>query len=242
MTLGKLPHATVAAVLAFAVGGAPARVTAARPAVARAAPGWLALRPGTGGRVDIAPWLVSDEPEAALTESAASIARDFTAHAERPGDVVFEPVGVRVRIVRVLPGARIAFVRGRDSRFVAYTLVTRLVPDVPPGTALRAAGGFQGFSDFFATLATPYKEATRLATGSALVALAMGTGPYDPDTSDLVRVRVRVLSGALRGRTGWLAVAYTGLPAGRLPRSAAVAEKACACRIVEFGSASEAPI
>jgi len=244
MTLGKLARTFGTAVLVAAAFSRTPGAALARPAAApaAAAPGWLALRPGTLGRVDIAPWLVSDEPEAALTASAASIARDFTTHAERPGDVVFEPIGVRIRVLRVLPGGRIALVHGRDARFVAYTLIARLVPDVPAGTVLRAAGGFQGFSDFFPTLATPYKAATRLATGSALVALAMGAGPYDPDTSDLVRVRVRVLAGALRGRTGWVAVAYTGLPAARLPPSAAVAEKACACRIVEFRSSSETPM
>ncbi|GAC1302142.1 MAG: hypothetical protein NVSMB19_11130 [Vulcanimicrobiaceae bacterium] len=231
----------VAALLACAAAAAAPASAVPVPHVA-AAPAWLQLRPGALGRVDIAPWLASDEPEAALTESAASIARDFTTRGERPGDVVFEPIGVRVSVVRVLFGGRIALVRGRDAHFVAYTLVTRLIPDVPPGTELRAAGGFQGFSDFFATLATPYKDADRLPTGSALVALATGAGPYDPETSDLVRVRVRVRSGPLRGRTGWVAVAYTGLPTRHVPRTAAVAEKACACRIVEFGSASDAPI
>lgn len=225
-----------------------AAIVAHVPIVARAAPSepaipnWLALAPGTFARVDVAPWLVSDEPEAALTESAATIERDFTSSAQRPGDVVFEPIGVRVRILRVLPGGRVAFVRGRDVRFDAYTLVERLIPDVPTGTILRAAGGFQGFSDFFATVATPYKKAQRLATGSKLVALGTGAGPYDPDTSDLVRVRVRVLSGALRGRAGWVAVVYTGLPQARMPRTATVAEHACGCRIVEFGSSPEAPI
>ncbi|GAC1313034.1 MAG: hypothetical protein NVS2B3_09620 [Vulcanimicrobiaceae bacterium] len=203
---------------------------------AAATPAWLALAPGTLARVDIAPWLVSDEPEAALTESAASLEHDFTTHGERPGDIVFEPIGVRVRVVRVLPGGRVALVRGRDARFVAYTLVARLVPEIPPGTALRAAGGFQGYSDFFASVSTPYAQARRLETGSALVALGTGAGAYDPETSDLVRVRVRVLSGALRGRTGWVAVAYTGVPSARLPATADVAERACTCRIVAFGS------
>lgn len=227
---------TIASPIALA---RPARGASTRTAVT---PGWMTLVAGSSARVDIAPWLVSDEPEAALTESAASIARDFTAHAERPGDVLFEPIGVRVRIVRVLAGGRVAYVRGRDATFRGYALVSRLVPEIPPGTMLRAAGGFQGFSDFFPTIATPYREALRLETGSALLALAMGAGPYDPDTADLVRVRVRVLSGGLRGRTGWVAVAYTGLPWVHPPPTAAVAERACGCRIVEFGLATESPI
>ncbi len=237
MTPRKLLHTFVFVPLAVAILADATLASTARGIVAKnATPAWLALRPGTLARVDIAPWLYSDEPEAALTESAASIARDFSKHAERPEDVVYQPIGARVSVVRVLPGGRIVRVRGRDARFEAYTLVARLVPDVPPGTPLRAAGGFQGFSDFFATAATPYKAATRLETGSALVALGMGAGPYDPDTSDLVRVHVRVVSGALRGRTGWVAVVYTGLPVARLSPSAAIAEQACTCRIVEFGS------
>ena len=56
----------------------------------------------------------------------------------------------------------------------------------------------------------------------------------DPDSADLVRVRVRVLDGTLRGRTGWVAVAYTGIPVDRLPATAQVAEKACRCRLVQF--------
>lgn len=235
----RLSMLAVVAMATLGTGASPLRAATYAPAKT---PAWLTLAAGTDARVDIAPWPVSDEPEAALTESAASISRDFTARAERPGDVLFEPIGVRVRILRVLAGGRVAYVRGRDARFRGYTLVARLVPEIPPGTALRAAGGFEGFSDFFATVETPYKAAERLPTGSALVALETGAGPYDPDTSDLVRVRVRVISGALRGRTGWVAVAYTGLPRAHLPRTAAVAERACSCRIVEFGFATEAPI
>jgi len=222
-----------------------ATITLSIPAFARVespTPAWLALAPGTLARVDIAPWLDSDEPEAALTESATSISRDFTTHAERPADVVFQPIGVRVRIARVLPGGQIAYVRGRDRAFGGYTLVSRLLPEVPPGTALHAAGGFQGYADFFPTVATPYKRALRLATRSALVAIETGAGPFDPDTADLVRVRVRVLSGDLRGRTGWVAVAYTGIPRSRLPQTAAVVERACGCRLLAFGSSLEAPI
>lgn len=207
---------------------------------ARAAPGdpaWLVLRPGSLARVDLAPWAVSDEPEAALTLGAASSARDYTADAERPGDVAYEPIGVSVRVVRVVR-AGVALVHGRTGRWQAYTRLERLIPDVPPGTALVAAGGFGGFADFYPTLGTKQPQAERLATGSGLAVLGTDVAPYDPDSSDLVRLHVRVTSGTLRGRSGWVAASYAGLPRKRLPADASVAERACACRLVQFDDLS----
>ncbi len=228
--------ATILRVLVVVTSVTRAAQAAPSLVVARDTPAWLTLRPGTIARVDIAPWPASDEPEAALTASAASLAGDLSANATRPGDVVYEPIGVRVRVVRVLAGTHVAVVRGLERRFEAYARVERLVPDIPPGTALRAAGGFGGFADFYPTLETPNGRAGRLATGSELVALAIGAAPYDPESADLVRVRVRVRSGALRGRTGWVAVGYTGLPDPRPRKGAEVAERACQCRLAQFAS------
>jgi hypothetical protein len=197
-------------------------------------PAWLTLRPGTIARVDIAPWEDADEPEATLTSGAASLAQNFSDDATRPDDILYQPVGVRVRIVRADSGGRTVLVHGIDRRFEGFTLPARLVPEVPAGTVLVVAGGFGGFADFYPRLDTPEQRAERVATGSPLAVLGTGVAPYDPDSSDLVRVRVRVLGGALRGRVGWVAVAYTGLPATRLPGSADVAEKACMCRLVRF--------
>ncbi|GAC1400171.1 MAG: hypothetical protein NVSMB59_21870 [Vulcanimicrobiaceae bacterium] len=201
---------------------------------ANALPAWLALRPGTVARVDLAPWATADEPEASLAASAASFAGDPSSDTTRPGDVVYEPVGVRVRVVRVFPQTHLALVHGIDRRFQAFARVERLVPVVPPGTRLRAAGGFGGFADFYATLATPNARAERLATGSELVALEQDAAPFDAASADLVRVRARVLTGDLRGRTGWVAVAFTGLPQAAAHAGAEVAEHACACRLVQF--------
>ena len=191
------------------------------------------LAPGNVARVDIAPWRVDDEPEAALTESAGSMRRDFTGDASRPPDIVFRPAGVRVRIESVLPGGTIAKVHGLGERWEAFTRVDRLVPEVPVGTELIAAGGFEGFSDFYRSLATRQKNAERLATRSRMIALGTGAASYDPDSSDLVRVHVRVTSGDLRGREGWVAVSYTGLPASAATL-ASQAEKTCSCRVITF--------
>jgi len=204
---------------------------------ARDIPAWLTLQPGAIARVDIGLWATADEPEAALTASAASLARAASDDDTRPGDVVYEPVGVRVRVVRLLPGERVAIVRGLDRRFTAYARVERLIPQVPPGTPLVAAGGFGGFADFYPLLATPNAQAERLATGSRLVAFETSSAAFDPGSADLVRVRVRVRSGTLAGRIGWIAVAYTGLPGAAPRKRAEVAEKACGCRLVQFASA-----
>jgi hypothetical protein len=224
----RVATAAVALLVPGAALGAP--VTPVVPAV----PPWLVIAPGAVARVDIAPWLVSDEPEAALTIGADSLRRDFSADATRPDDVLYEPIGVRVRVVRLLGGGRLALVHGLTGRFQGYATRSRLIPEVPSGTVLLAAGGFGGFADFYPALDTPERQAGRLATGSRLVALGIGVAPYDPDSADLVRVRVRVLDGDLRGRTGWVAVVYTGLPERRLPASAEVAEKACGCRLIQF--------
>ncbi len=222
--------------IAFAaVGSCAARGTASAVVASQTnRPAWLVLRPGTIARVDIGLWATADEPEASLTESVASLAGDLSADTARPGDVVYEPVGVRVRVVRVVPGTHVAIVHGIDRRFQAYARIERLIPEIPPGTHLRAAGGFGGFADFYPTLATRQATAQRIATGSDLVALAMGTAPFDPGSADLVRVRVRALSGNLRGRTGWIAVAYTGLPSADPGNAAQPEERACRCRLVQF--------
>jgi hypothetical protein len=221
--------------------GAPAETAgAAQDAVL---PAWLRPAPGAAGRIDQAPWYDSDEPEAMLTGSPRSLRRDFTADPTRPEDIVYEPIGVKVRIVRVL-GDGVTLVQGAGAGWTGYTRLSRLVPEIPPGTALRVAGGFGGFADFFPALGTPQRRAARIATGTPLVALGTGVAPYDPDSADLVRVHVRVLGGDLAGRTGWIAISYTGIPEAGitgdgLPPSAKVAERACACRLVRFdGGAS----
>ena len=227
--------------LGFGLGASPTRA-AVRPAAVAASgspiPAWLALRPGTAARVDEAPWPDDDEPEAALTESADSLHRDFSADFARPGDVVYEPIGVRVRIVRVLPGARIALVRPVAGTWRAYAPVDRIVPEIPAGTRLRAAGGFAGYADFYEELATPKSLARPVATGTPLEALAMAAAPHDPASGDLVRVRVRVLAGPERGRTGWITAGYTGLAVPAVARTETEDAKACSCRIVRFEAAS----
>jgi hypothetical protein len=220
--------AAVAALIGAAAGVCPA-------APGEAIPAWLKLRPGTLARVDIAPWDDADEPEATLTSSAASLTQNFSDDATRPDDILYQPVGVRVRVVRAASDGRTILVHGIERRFEGFTLPARLVPEVPPGTVLVVAGGFGGFADFYPRLDTPEHEAERVATGSPLAVSGTDVAPYDPDSADLVRVRVRVLGGAMRGRTGWIAVAYTGLPETRVPASADVAEKACMCRLVRFG-------
>jgi len=236
----RLLRAVIAPVSAsFALGSATlalccAGARAEGPATAILPP-WLNARAGVLARVDEAPWFDSDEPEAALTASASSLHRDFSTHPERPADIVYRPIGVEVRIVAVLGGG-VAQVRGSPNGWTAYTLLDRLVPDIPAGTTLRVAGGFGGFADFFPALTTPERKAERIATGSNLEALANAAAPYDPDASDLVRVQVRVLGGPQRGRVGWLATSYTGLPADRVPSTASVTERACTCRLIRFGN------
>jgi hypothetical protein len=205
------------------------------PGSAATRPAWLSPDAGTTARVDIAPWLVSDEPEAALTESAQSLERNFSDDATRPIDVVYRPIGVRVRIVHLDRDGRTALVHGIGDRFQAYAPIERLVPEIPSGTVLVAAGGFGGFADFYPTLQTPEKRAGRIATGTRLLALETGVAPYDPDSADLVRVRVRALDGDQRGSVGWISVSYTGLPGAR-GASSDVAERACGCRLVQFTS------
>jgi hypothetical protein len=220
---------SAAVAVLFSVATAPGATT-----TRASTPAWLMLRSGTLARVDIAPWDDADEPEATLTSGAASLAQNFSDDATRPDDILYQPVGVRVRIVRTVPGGRTVLVHGIGRRFEGFTLPARLVPEVPPGTLLVVAGGFGGFADFYPRLDTPERDAERVATGSGLRVLATDVAPYDPDSADLVRVRVRVVGGTLRGRIGWVAVAYTGLPTTHLAASADVAEKACLCRLVRF--------
>jgi hypothetical protein len=203
-------------------------------------PAWLTPRSGSEARVEIAPWLVWDEPEAALTERSGSLARDFTADGTRPEDVVYEPVGVRVRVVRVLRAshgsrsAAVALVHGRGARWQAYAPLGRLVPEIPPGAHLRVAGGFGGFAEFFPALDTPPARALQIATGTDVVALGMDTARYDAAEPFFVRARVRVGAGALRGRTGWIPTAYLGAAVDGLPPDAGSAEAACSCLLLQF--------
>lgn len=213
--------------VAFALGGVS-------EAVARepSAPGWLTLAPGTIVRVDLAPWS-SAAPEAALAASVRSIEKYGGDEVAEPEDVVREPVGVRAVVARLI-GKRVALVRGLFGRWKAYARVERLIPEVPPGTLLVVAGGFEGFADIYPSLSSPAHSARHIETGTRLVAINLGVGRFDPQASALVRVGVRIVSGKARGHFGWLDVAYTGVPMphGRLGSSA---ERACTCRIVAFG-------
>jgi len=224
----------VASVLAFETLANVPTIAAEQPGAAPV-PGWLRLATGTAARVDIAPWPTYDEPEAALAASAASVQRDFSADLARPNDVFYEPIGVRVRIVRVLAGGRIALVRGLTGEWVAYAPLDRVVPEVPPGTRLRVAGGFGGFADFLPALDATGAQARELATGTEVVALGMGAATVAGGDSDLVRVQVRVLTGPQRGQTGWIPAAFTGIPLARPPAQSEEAVRACLCRLVRFG-------
>lgn len=219
--------------LALAAFGRPA--AAAVHHAQSAAPAWLVPRGGTLVRVDSAPWFDSDEPEAALTMSAGSLRRDFSEDGTRPGDVVYEPVGVRARIVRVLHDG-IVLLHGTDRRWSGFAPLDRLVPEVPRGTRLVVAGGFGGFADFYPTLITPEQSAARIATGTSVVALASGVAPEDPGSANRLRVQVRVDAGVLRGSTGWLEVPYTGLRQRNVARTATTAERACSCRMLSFST------
>jgi len=172
-----------------------------------------------------------------LTEGPASALRDFTADASRPEDVVYEPIGVRVRLVRLAANGRIALVHGVGARWQAFAPLDRLVPEIPAGAKLRVAGGFGGFAEFYPALNTPRDRALHIATGSDVLALQTGVAPYDYRAQpEFVRVRVRVGSGDLRGRTGWIGTAYVGAAASRIPPDAPTTEKVCSCLLVQFDS------
>jgi hypothetical protein len=204
-----------------------------RAASADPRPAWLTARPGTPARVEIAPWYVSDEPEAALTGSSSSLMRDFTADATRPEDVVYEPIGVRVRVVRLVDAGRVALVHGAGARWQAFAPLDRLVPEIPAGTKLRVAGGFGGFAEFYPALATKPERALQIATGTDLLALQIGVAPYDRALAIFVRVHVRVTSGELRGRSGWIGTNYVGV-ADEVSADAPMTEKVCRCVLVQF--------
>ncbi len=208
-------------------------VATALPLGARAAlPPWLALRPGTLARVDAAPWLDADEPEAALTESAASLARDFGSDASRPSDVAYAPIGTLVRVVG-FASANVARVRIVGARGDAFAPIDRLAPQIPPGTRLRAAGGFGGAADFFPSLAAGAIP-REIATGTSLVALGTGVANFDANAGDFVRTRVRIDAGPLRGSSGWIVVKYVGVPSRERSSGNALVERACDCRLAIF--------
>src|SRR6202162_4841795 len=108
-----------------------------------------------------------------------------------------------------------------------------LVPEVPPGTQLVVAGGFGNYADFFPDLSAPESAAQQLPTGTSVLTLGLGIAPYDPEGSDFIRTKVYVQSGPQLGRTGWIAVGFTGLPDPN-GTPASTAERACRCRILEF--------
>lgn len=223
----------------FVVASAAALCATRQPSFstphATPAPAWLRLQPGVVARVDLAPWRAYDEPEAALTASAASMQRDFTVTGARPGDIVYRPVGVRVRVVRRIAGRdAVVAVRGLHGGWLAYTQANRLSPEIPLGTKLVVAGGFDGFADFFTALTTPHDGARRVTTGTPLIALGIAAAPFDPDASDLIRVHVRVASGPLQGREGWIGAAYTGIPRTSTAAGATQIEKTCSCLPVSF--------
>ena len=195
-------------------------------------PAWLELRPGQTARAAEAPWPLGTKPEAGLTASEASAAAvDPDALGKRPADALGVPVGVRVTIQR-LYSDRVALVQD-GAGHAAYVRVELLVPEIPAATLLVVAGEDGDDVDFYQELGTRSKDSLDVSSGVALTALGLGVAPFEPSGSEFIRVHVKVESGELRGRTGWLAAKYVGLP-GRPDPDAPAKDRACACRVVEF--------
>ena len=192
---------------------------------------WLETRAGQTALVGAASWPMTD-PEAALTKTEPSAAIDPDDYSARPADAIHQPIGLRVVIRQVyLDG--VALVRPVGVDWDAYARLDQLVPEVPAATHIVVAGGFGNAADFFPHLDTPQAGAEQLPTGTRVVALGMGVAPYDPSGTGFIRVKVLVVSGPAKNRTGWIPVGFTGLadPTGA---PADTAERACRCRLLEF--------
>jgi len=194
-------------------------------------PSWLALKPGQTALVGAAPWPM-EQPEAALSGSPRSAAVSPDDYARRPDDALHQPIGLRVTVEDIVADG-VARVRTVGAPLEAFTRLDQLVPEVPPGTQLVVAGGFGNYADFFPDLSAPESAAQQLPTGTSVLTLGLGIAPYDPEGSDFIRTKVYVQSGPQLGRTGWIAVGFTGLPDPN-GTPASTAERACRCRILEF--------
>lgn len=201
-------------------------------AAGAAEPSWLMLRPGQTALVAAAPWPLNQQPEAALTGSAQSASVNPDDYARRPDDALGQPIGLRVTIEAVYIG-NVARVQPVGATWDAFTRLDQLIPEVPPGTQLVVAGGFGNYADFFRDISTPPSEAEEIPTGTSVLTLGLGIAPYDPDGSDYVRTKIVVQSGPMRGRSGWIAVNFTGIP-DPYGTPSSTTERACRCRLVEF--------
>jgi hypothetical protein len=197
-----------------------------------APPSWLTLRPGQTALVADAAWPLGTRPEAALTATAASAAIPSDAVVKRPADALGAPVGIRVMIERVFANG-VALVRPQGANADAYVRLDELLPEIPSGTALVAAGDDGDTVDFYPSISTSYTDSLDLASGTPLVALRVAVAPFAPGDSDLVRLQVRVEAGPFRGRTGWVQANSLGLPV-RPEAGAPAKDKTCGCRVVEF--------
>jgi hypothetical protein len=192
-------------------------------------PGWMMLRPGVAALVEVAPW--RDDRHAALTTNEA----DYVAYSTGtdpsyiPRTALAEPIGTRVLIESLRPH-RMAAVRLRGGRR-AYTYLGRLVPVIPPHTELRVAGDSSHLALFFPTLSTKEERAMHVRSGTALVSSGMAIATYDPERTFIVRVRVSIEGGPMRGQTGWMQPGSTGIPTSS-PRDEI--EKECGCLITTF--------
>jgi len=216
-----------------ALVGATGLCAAPGPASAATDPAWLRLAPGTVALVDVAPW-TTRRLAAALTadeDSAADMAENET---QAPDDAIARPPGFAVRVQRLLDRGVVQVTGATDAGPpLAFTLAERLQPRVPAGTPLVVAGGFAGFAFLYPTLGAAQDKALQLETGTHVVAGATAVGGVRGETIDFIRVNVRIASGPLRGKTGWVAVGYTGLPHGP-GYGSTPAERGCRCRILEF--------
>jgi hypothetical protein len=175
---------------------------------------------------------MEDRPEAALTSSLRSARPNPEDQTARPADAVGAPIGAKVRFAG-MASASVALLRVPGFHGIAYARLDRLVPIVPRGAKLVVAGGFGNDAPFYGALDVPLDQAWSLPTGVHVTALGMGVAPYDPDGTDFVRIHVHVDNGARMGQTGWIPAVFAGLnrPHGH---PASTAERACACRILEF--------
>jgi hypothetical protein len=197
-----------------------------------APPAWLEVRPGQMARVAEAPWFLGDKPQGALTASEASAAAiDPDNGTKAPADALGTPVGLRVRIARLFTD-HVALVQDAQGHS-AYVRIELLVPEVPAATQLVVAGDDGDSADFYPLLTTTYKDSLDIAPGSRVTTLGMGVAPYERAGGDFVRTQVKVETGELRGKTGWIAPKYLGLP-GVLGPASPETDRACGCRPLEF--------
>jgi hypothetical protein len=192
-------------------------------------PDWLILKGGAHVRIDIASWPGTAEV-AAVTRTLSG----YKHSADEAPDSLDLPIGVDATIDGIVGQAHFGdyYVKIHGANWSGFTRSDRMMPMVPVGTKLIAAGGAP---PLYPNLDADDAHSLRTESGTSFREIApLSFASGDPDrTTATGRYKVQVLDGEYAGRVGWVSsIGLPGLAPATFPE--------CRCVLVEMYAEQQA--